>query len=329
MTKTFHNFTGEESQGAFIGTGDQDNYIKIVLNAGGIAVVKEDNGVPSPVVQQALAGTPNGNITVFFSINPLNATVQPKYAIDFDENSENNTIIPLGDPIPFTGKLLEVIQQPDKPLAVGIIGTSKGSAQTFKGNWDKFAATYDPVTAEGEWYTIAGTVPTPRHENAFVQVGDHFYVLGGRGNNKIEKYNLTTKTWSATNTSLNDVHHFQAVTYQGLIYFINGMTGGFPAETPLTNAESAWHDPRHEHSSLGSAVRPPDRVRAAAGRRGHAVPLRRHPHQRGDALGCRDAACDGHRALGSTGPRGGPQHVQDHCEAAGGADDLRDGVLLP
>ena len=94
----FHKFTGEESQGAFIGTGDQDNYIKIVLNAGGIAVVKEDNGVPTTVVQQPLASTPDKNVSLFFSINPSNATLQPRYAIDFDDKGAKNKIINLGSP---------------------------------------------------------------------------------------------------------------------------------------------------------------------------------------------------------------------------------------
>ncbi len=264
MLKPFHNFTGDESQGAFIGTGDQDNYIKIVLNAGGIAVVKEDAGTPETLVQEALSGgTSDGNITVFFSINPLNNTIQPRYAIDYnEEEGASNNIIDLGDPIPFTGKLLDVIQQEGNPLAVGIIGTSKGSAAPFKGSWDKFAAEFDPVTEEGEWFAIDGTVPTPRHENAFVQVGDHFYILGGRGDKKIEKYNLTTKTWSATNTSLNNIHHFQAVVYDGLIYIINGMTGGFPDETPLPNV--LIYDPVNDKLITGPEI-PEDRRRGSSG----------------------------------------------------------------
>jgi len=264
MLAPFHSFTGNESQGVFIGTGDQDNYIKIVLNEGGIAVVKEDNGNHVTLEQQGLNGTPGGNITVFFSINPMDATVQPMYAIDYDETpGAVNAITKLSKPISFTGELLEVIQQPGKPLAVGIIGTSKGSTQPFKGNWDKFAADFQ--TTEGEWFTINssdGSLPTARHENGFVQVGVHFYLLGGRDDKKIEKYNLTTKTWATTKTTLNDVHHFQAVVFDGLIYIINAMKDDFPTETLWPNV--LIYDPINDKLFTGPEI-PEDRRRGSSG----------------------------------------------------------------
>lgn len=265
LEQPFYSLSGEESHGAFIGTGDQDNYIKIVLTASGIAVVKEDAGVATELIEEALAATPTNNVNIFFAINPLNGTVQAKYATDYDEDSEENNVITLGEPVALTGKLLEAIQQIDIALATGIIGTSKGSEQPFKANWDKFTGTFDPITAEGEWYEIAsadGSKPTKRHETAFVQVGDHFYLLGGRGNLPIEKYNLTTKTWSKTNTNLNDIHHFQAVAHDGLIYIINAMTGAFPTETPVPNV--LIYDPINDKLMTGPEI-PEDRRRGSSG----------------------------------------------------------------
>ncbi|RDV10348.1 choice-of-anchor D domain-containing protein, partial [Pontibacter diazotrophicus] len=72
-----------------------------------------------------------------------------------------------------------------------------------------------------------------RHENAFVQAGDKFYLLGGRGVKPVQVYDPATKTWANKASTPTELHHFQAVTIDGLIYVAGAFTGGYPYEKPV------------------------------------------------------------------------------------------------
>lgn len=138
LLKPFHIPVAGESYGAFVGNGDQDNYIKIVRNAGGIQVVHETNGVP--VMQQYPLNVPLVDVwDIFFIVNPGAGTIHPAYRIDDGE------IVLLGTPIAVSGKLLDVLKVPDQALAIGMIGTT-GGAPRFASNYDYFQATYDLLT---------------------------------------------------------------------------------------------------------------------------------------------------------------------------------------
>ena len=122
-----------------------------------------------------------------------------------------------------------------------------------------------PLVAQtGDWTAIktAGATPEKRHESAFVRVGDLFYLLGGRGNKKIQVYNPATKNWSNTNTSLDNIHHFQARAFQGKIYLLGALTGGYPAEDPLTNV--LIYDPQQDKLITGASI-PANRRRGSSG----------------------------------------------------------------
>ena len=133
MMPPFHNHTGSESQGIFIGTGDQDNYIKFVMNASGLEVLQETAGVPDASPIQQSISAPAEFLDLYFIIDPSNGQVQTKYSID-------------GGPITAVGNLfaqvavLNSIQQTTQPLAVGLIGTSGGNPE-FAANWDFFKVT--------------------------------------------------------------------------------------------------------------------------------------------------------------------------------------------
>jgi len=76
---------------------------------------------------------------------------------------------------------------------------------------------------------------TPRHENSFVQVGDKFYLFGGRESaDKMDIYDYQTDTWTqAASTAPFEFNHFQATEYQGLIWVIGAFQdNAFPNETP-------------------------------------------------------------------------------------------------
>jgi len=132
-----------QSQGIYIGTGDQDNYLKITLNAGsngteGIQVVYENNGSAVEYQYPLDGGMPNSTLDLYLDINPSTGTVQPKYAQD------GNQIISVGSPITVSGALLTAIQG-TPALAVGIISTCLGS-KPFTATWDAINVTTGTVT---------------------------------------------------------------------------------------------------------------------------------------------------------------------------------------
>lgn len=139
MNPPFHTPTGQESYGTFIGTGDQDNYIKMVIVAGGVQVVMENNGSvsSSPVYSvPGLLNTNNTSIDFFFFIDAVSAKVRPAYALN------DGAIVFLGGNNPLvintSGALKTAIQGSSKPLAVGLIGSSLGSANEFPVTFDFF-----------------------------------------------------------------------------------------------------------------------------------------------------------------------------------------------
>ncbi len=123
-----------------------------------------------------------------------------------------------------------------------------------------------PLSAQnpGSWYTqsTSGVTPEKRHESAFVQVGDLFYLIGGRGNKRVQVYNPTTKVWSTTQTVVNDIHHFQARAYNGRIYLLGALTGGYPNENPLANV--MIYDPQQDKLLTGATI-PVARRRGSSG----------------------------------------------------------------
>lgn len=138
-----------QSQGIYIGTGDQDNYLKVVLHGndgdGGIQVAHEFGGS----YQSFMYGNADlldavSNIDVYLSVNPAAGTIQPKYSID------GGLPINAGPTITVSGSSLNALQGTYQvnglasKLAVGFISTSTGSGQTFAATWDFVNITENP-----------------------------------------------------------------------------------------------------------------------------------------------------------------------------------------
>jgi N-acetylneuraminic acid mutarotase len=99
-------------------------------------------------------------------------------------------------------------------------------------------------------------------ENAFVQAGDKFILLGGRGTVPAESYNYITKNWTAGANPPMQLHHFQAVEMNGLIYVVCAFTGNYPNETPVPNVYI--YDPKTNVWHVGMDI-PVARRRGSAG----------------------------------------------------------------
>ncbi|OWY20548.1 choice-of-anchor D domain [Sphingobacteriales bacterium UPWRP_1] len=259
----FAGFTpaNNQSMGVFIGTGNQSNYIKIVTAAnggfGGIQIVKEQNDVvASSFIYWASILNANW-VDLYLIINPVTLTVQPAYSIN------SGARINLGAPITIPASWLQV-------LAVGIMATSSGPGSPFPAAWDLIELKTDPLSANGVWQTVncngfpsCTSQLTPRRDNGFVQSGNQFILLGGRGSSlPVNRYSPATNVWSNGAAPPVEMHHFQAVEMNGLIYAPCAFTGNYPNETPL--ADVYYYDPVSNAWGISTQV-PQGRRRGAAG----------------------------------------------------------------
>ncbi|MEE4174814.1 MAG: tandem-95 repeat protein, partial [Xanthomonadales bacterium] len=255
-----------QSFGIFIGTGDQDNYLKFVVyhnnGAGGIEVGTEVGGTfvgdtydntdwPGTILDAAA-------IELYLFVDPQAGTVQPRISLD-----EGATITDLGTPIAIPAAWLSSAD--DQGLAVGVISTANGpgaGAPTFVAVWDFINISFAAVTAPGDWQLVNDQFSETRHEGAAVQVGDRFYLLGGRENDGVRIYEPGTDTWLNGALSPIKLHHFQAVELDGLIYAIGAMTGDCCNEPEAPNVYV--YDPLADAWIVGPAI-PPARARGGGG----------------------------------------------------------------
>jgi glucose/arabinose dehydrogenase len=123
-----------QSMGLFLGTGDQDNYVKLVVSAnsgnGGIEFAREFGGtfVSRPQAPVSMPG-PDA-VDLFLTVNPVNATVQPAYLVTTGQVP--GPVQNLGSPEPIPPTWVSGSQA----LAVGLISTSSGPASPFPATWD-------------------------------------------------------------------------------------------------------------------------------------------------------------------------------------------------
>jgi hypothetical protein len=135
-----------QSQGLFVGTGDQDNYVKLVTSAkggtGGIQFAKETGGsfetVDNPDVP-AVVGS-GKTVDLYLDVYPGNDTAVARYEIvgsgldGAQTGTLGNTSVPSA-----------WLDDPDQGLAFGVISTSFGS-ESF-GTDDPYTATFVQLEA--------------------------------------------------------------------------------------------------------------------------------------------------------------------------------------
>ncbi len=115
----------------------------------------------------------------------------------------------------------------------------------------------------GSWHTLqTADTPMPRHEHAYVEVDGLFYLIGGRGDRPVQVFDPVAQTWTTRGLPPLEMHHFQAVSYNGLIYIIGAFTGGFPTETPIPHIYI--YDPATDQWKQGPEI-PAHRQRGSAG----------------------------------------------------------------
>ena len=123
----------------------------------------------------------------------------------------------------------------------------------------------DSDLAEFEWLSVVsadGSQLVQRHEAAFVEVDEKFYLLGGRDIRPVSVFDPQTQSWSTATEPPLELHHFQPVVIDDKIYVIGAYTGPFPNETPVPNIYI--YDPASDSWSQGDEI-PEERRRGSTG----------------------------------------------------------------
>jgi len=228
----FNNQTpsGSQSQGIYIGTGDQSNYLKITLNAnggqGGIQVVTENANIPV-TNQYSLSGSLSSvsTLDLYLSVKPIAGTVQPAYAINGGQK------INVGSPILVSGGLLNNIRGA-AALAVGIISTSV-NASPFTASWDYINVTADPINTS--WVKVAPS-NTPKWIGFSIMYNNKMYVFSGFDNSamhttpKVEVYNPAVNTWTYLSDMPFPVTHAGIAVDSQKVYVAGGFLGGLAGD---------------------------------------------------------------------------------------------------
>lgn len=128
-----------QAQGVQLGTGDQDNYLQLMLSGSrGLEVTLESAGavVSSTVYAAGVDFLGETAVKLFLTVDPSAGSIQPAYQL----GGEGPVV--LGAPVVVTGSLLAAIQGTHNvngmpsALAVGISSTASGSGPEFSATWD-------------------------------------------------------------------------------------------------------------------------------------------------------------------------------------------------
>lgn len=142
-----------QSMGLFIGTGNQDNYIKPVTSArdgtGGIEFAKEVGGEFTNRPQPAVPMPGPDYVDLYLTVDPDAGTVQPSYVVS--TNGQAGPRTQLGGPEPVPASWLDGTNA----LALGVISTSIGSSNTFPASWDFIEVVYGDGSPSAEPSEVA------------------------------------------------------------------------------------------------------------------------------------------------------------------------------
>jgi N-acetylneuraminic acid mutarotase len=250
---------GNQSFGLYIGTGDQDNYFKVVATANGgspgIQAVQEVGGVVtagavSPVTLPSAAASA---IDLYITVTPSTGNVQVEYQLVDPSGTPGPYVV-----LPGTFTLpTSWFSSTTKGMAIGVIATSSGGP-TFSATWKGIDASLgSPVPL---WQSLAAA-PTSRQEvsEVYSPTTKKFYVAGGLQTAQ-EAYDPSTNTWSTVASLPAALDHIQSVALGGKIYYIGGLSCW-----PNCSVGTVYiYDPSTDTFSTGAPM-PTGRDRGAGG----------------------------------------------------------------
>jgi len=96
------------------------------------------------------------------------------------------------------------------------------------------------ASADNEWEFVVtdnGTEPQARHEAGGVEYDGKFYLLGGRGNRQVNRYNPSTNSWENLGTPALELNHFQPGVYDDKIWVIGALDCCYPSENVVSHIQ--------------------------------------------------------------------------------------------
>jgi len=236
-----------QSMGFYLGTGDQDNYVKLVTvadNGTKIQFVKEVAASVSPNRKDPVAMPGPDYVDLYLTVDVDAQKVQPSYTVTTNgvTSGRNN----MGTSVAIPPSWLSA------PMAVGIISTSKGTGAEFAATWDfidlNVGTGGEDGGGPGTWETRAPSGPL-RAEISYINVDGKFYLAGGR-KTEHEVYDPVTDTWSSVAPLPVALDHVQAVKVAGKIYYVGGLTGW-----PSPHVSTVYiYDPTTNSFTQGAAM---------------------------------------------------------------------------
>lgn len=121
-----------QSAGMFVGTGDQDNYVALVVTPTGLSVIVEVNGVATVSDYPVSGLLTKDNIGLSLTVDPVAGTILPRYT------PFTGAPTALGTPIALSGALLDAVRNPGVAVAVGVIASAGSSGTPFAASWEFF-----------------------------------------------------------------------------------------------------------------------------------------------------------------------------------------------
>ena len=110
--------------------------------------------------------------------------------------------------------------------------------------------------------TSDSSTPTGRHEAAAVVWNNRILLMGGRGTRPVDSFDPQNKTWTVLPDPPLEIHHFQPVVWNNLVYLVSGMLCCYPDEPSLTHVQI--YNPQTNTWSEGAEI-PESRRRGGAG----------------------------------------------------------------
>lgn len=94
------------------------------------------------------------------------------------------------------------------------------------------------TSANTQWQTATtsdDSFALPRHESGAVSVNGKLYLFGGRGERAVQMFDPASATWTELGPMPLELHHFQPVAIDDLIYVIGSYTCCFPNEPSIAD----------------------------------------------------------------------------------------------
>jgi len=121
------------------------------------------------------------------------------------------------------------------------------------------------VNASNTWQTVStanGSTAQARHEAAALAYNGKLYMLGGRGNRQVNRYDPATNRWENLGTPAIEMSHFQPVIYDNKIFVIGALDCCYPSESVIAKVQI--FNPATKQWSDGATM-PLNRRRGSAG----------------------------------------------------------------